>query len=246
VSGLLDKIVKASKGRVYKPFCTAIIAAAGSSSRMGGENKIFSELDGVPVIARTLMEFETSEYISEIIIVTQEDSIVPIADICAQFGITKATKILCGGEERIDSVFIGVTEASSDAEYIAVHDGARPLVTQDIITDTIKLAYKHNAAAPAVPVNDTIKVAEDGIVIETPDRSKLFAIQTPQVFKSEILKAALQNAKNKNIPVTDDCSAVEAMGAYVALSNGSFENLKITTPIDLAIAETIVESRKKA
>ncbi|MGM9522068.1 MAG: 2-C-methyl-D-erythritol 4-phosphate cytidylyltransferase [Oscillospiraceae bacterium] len=243
MSGLFNRLFKSFRDSENRPFCTAIVAAAGSSSRMGGEDKLFAELDGIPVIAHTLMQLQESAYINEIVVVTQEKSIVPIADICAAYGIDKATKIVCGGSERLDSVLIGTLEASSEAEFLAVQDGARPLVTQEVISAAMEAAYKGNAAAPAVPVSDTIKTAENGFVTSTPDRSKLFAVQTPQVFRTEILKAALQNAKDKGLSVTDDCSAVEALGVAVALSTGSHENIKITTPVDITVAEAILDAR---
>ncbi len=243
VTGILGRILHKTVEVASKPFCTAVVAAAGYSSRMGSD-KLFMELGGLPVIALTLKQLQQSDYIHEIVVVTREESIVAIADLCAEHEIDKATKIVCGGEDRLDSVIIGSTEASEKAEFLAVHDGARPLVTGDVIERVIKAAYKHNAAAPAVPVNDTIKIANNRIVTGTPERSTLFAIQTPQVFRAELLKAALQNAKEKGLTVTDDCSAVEATGAYIYLSDGSFENIKITTATDLILAEAILEARK--
>lgn len=241
---LIAKIFKRAVTWNKLPFGTAIVAAAGSSQRMEGEDKLFCDVGGIPVIARTLRELESCPNIHEIVVVTREESIVPVADLCAEFEITKATKILCGGEDRLDSVLIGVNEASSDAQYIAVHDGARPLVTQDIIKDAFSKAYKFHAACPAVPVSDTVKVVNDGFVKETPERSSLFAVQTPQVFSADVLKAALNNAKAKGLNVTDDCGAVEAIGVSPAICLGSFENIKITRPVDLKIAEAILEERR--
>lgn len=225
------------------PFGTAVVAAAGASQRMDGEDKIFADLNGLPVLGWSLLELQRCPNVHEIIVVTREDAIVPAADLCAELEISKATKILCGGEDRLDSVLIGVNEANRDAEYIAVHDGARPLVTQEIIVDAFRKAYKYTAAAPAVSVNDTVKTGADGFVTGTPDRSTLFAVQTPQVFRADILKAALFNAKQKGISITDDCGAVEAIGVRPALSLGSFENIKLTRPVDLALASAILEAR---
>ena len=243
MAGILKKLFKTAYDESGHPFCSAIIAAAGSSSRMDGDDKLFIELGGVPIIARTMLRLQESELIDEIIIVTREKSIVPIADLAADYRITKATKILCGGNERSDSVLIGTMEASRLAEYIAVHDGARPLVTRDIIDDTVRAAYKTNAAAPAVPVTDTIKVAKDGVILSTLYRTSLMAVQTPQVFSADILKAALKNVVDKGLTITDDCSAVEQLGMTVALTAGSFENIKVTTPVDVSIAEAILERR---
>lgn len=239
ISKLASAFIKKSK----KPFCTAVVVAAGSSSRMGGEDKIFTELGGIPVLAHSLTTLQNVSCISEIVIVTREENIVPAADLCAGFGITKATKIVAGGAERADSVLIGVSESSPKADLIAVHDGARPFVTAKIITDTVEKAHTHKAAAPYVPVNDTIKTVKNGVVVKTLDRSTLAAMQTPQVFAADLLKAALQNAKTKGALVTDDCSAVELLGATVYLTDGSFENIKITRQADIAVAESILKAR---
>ncbi len=243
VKRIMAKAVKRAVTWNELPFGTAIVAAAGSSSRMEGEDKLFAQLGGIPVIARTLRELEASPNIQEIIVVTREESIIPVADLCAEFEITKATKILVGGADRTESVLIGVQEASPKARYIAVHDGARPLVTQDVIKDAFSKAYKFHAACPAVPVTDTVKRSDRGFVAETPDRRTLFAVQTPQVFEADILKAALYNAKSKGLEITDDCGAVEALGVKPALSQGSYENIKITRPADLTVAEAILASR---
>lgn len=241
---VLNKILGTAKDALNGPFCSAVIAAAGASSRMKGEDKLFSELCGVPVLARTLTAFQNEPCIDEIIIVTREESIEPIAELCRRYSITKAVKVVKGGEERIDSVLIGVNEVSPKAELIAVQDGARPLVTSEIIRDTMFKAQKFNAAAPAVPLNDTVKTVKDGFVTSTPDRAELRAVQTPQIFNAALLKGALTEAKKKGLKVTDDCSAVEAMGAAVYLTSGSFENIKITTPVDIAVAEAIIKRRE--
>lgn len=243
VKKIMAKVLRRAVTWNDLPFGTVIVAAAGSSERMEGEDKIFADLAGLPVLGWSLKELQTCPNVHEIVIVTREESIVPAADLCAELEITKATKIVCGGEDRLDSVLIGVNEANRGAEYIAVHDGARPLVSQEIIVDAFRKAYKFTAAAPAIPVNDTVKVGENGFVTQTPERSKLFAVQTPQVFKADVLKAALHNAKVKGIDITDDCGAVEAIGVRPALSVGSFDNIKITRPLDLKLAEAIVAAR---
>ena len=135
-------------------------------------------------------------------------------------------------------------EASEGATLLAVQDGARPLVTSALIDDAVAAAQRYHAAAPAVPVTDTIKVAHDGIVESTPERSTLFAVQTPQVFDAELLKAALQDALRADAALTDDCSAVERFGKEVHLTAGDQENIKITTPLDLTIAEAILQRRE--
>lgn len=227
------------------PFCSAVVAAAGSSSRMGGENKLLAPVEGVPVLVRTLLALENARLVDEIVVATREEDLLPVADLCKAYGIQKPLKIVRGGASRTESVLAAALECREDAAYIAVHDGARPLAEPELIDRVIEYCYKTNAAAPAVPVKDTIKtVAEDGAVTGTPDRSTLRAVQTPQVFEADLLKAALQSALENEVPVTDDCSAVERLGKVVYLIDGDEENLKITTPVDLVIAEAILAERE--
>ena len=160
-----------------------------------------------------------------------------------QYGLSKVTKILVGGKERVESSAAGVLQANRDSGWIAIADGARPLVTPELISRTVEAARKYRAAAPAVPVKDTIKTAENGMVTGTPDRSRLFAVQTPQVFEADLIKGALTRAIRDGIPVTDDCSAVEAMGIPVRLVEGSYENIKITTREDIALCEALLAAR---
>lgn len=217
--------------------CSAVIVAAGSAQRMKGIDKVMALLDGKPVIWHSVRAFEENPEISEIIIVTREDLLQPIAGLCAQSGFQKVKMTVLGGEDRLSSVSCGVACTEKRAKLIAVHDGARPLVSEKIITQTLRKAAQTGAAAPAVPVKDTVKVAEKGAVKETPDRAALYAVQTPQIFDADLLRAALVNAAAKQLPVTDDCSCVEAMGMRVFLTEGEEKNLKITTPMDLQIAE---------
>ena len=227
---VFDKIKEKKAG------CTAVIVAAGSSRRMGAD-KLFLPLAGIPVLVRTLLQFQACDSIDEIIVVTREDKLAEVADYCKRYGITKATKILQGGKERVESSAAGVFEADRHSAYIAISDGARPFTTPALITATVDAAKKYGAAAPAVPVKDTIKVAENGIVTDTPDRSKLFAIQTPQVFSADLIKGALTKAIRDKTPVTDDCSAVEAMGYPVHLVDSSYRNIKITTQEDMIVSQ---------
>jgi len=238
--GMLDRIF--SRGR-QEPDCSVVIAAAGSSSRMGGENKLFLPLAGVPVLIRSVMAFARSSSIREIVIATREEDLLAVADLCKAYGVDKPLKIVRGGASRAESVLAAALECDSDCRLIAVHDGARPLVTTEVIERTIAAARKGGAAAPAIPVKDTIKVAEDGVVRSTPDRSTLRAIQTPQIFDAQLLRAALQSAVVCEAPITDDCSAVERLGKEIALTDGDEANLKITTPIDVILAEAILQER---
>jgi len=160
------------------------------------------------------------------------------------YGLTKLTKAVIGGATRTESALHGVSEADSRAKVIAIHDAARPLVTPEIVADAVHNAVIYLAAAPAVPVKDTIKVAKDGSISATPERSSLYAVQTPQVFHADIIKGALSKALADGIQYTDDCAAVEAMGVMPRLSLGSEENLKITTPADVLLARSILEKRR--
>lgn len=235
------KLFRKSRREEPKCFCAAVVPAAGSSTRMAGVNKMFLELDGVPVLARTLMALEACENINEIVISTKDTDIPAVGSLCKEYGISKATKIVCGGATRAESVYNGVREVSSEAELIAVHDGARPFITPQLVSEVIKSAREHHAAAPGVKVKDTVKVVKNGRVIDTPNRETLFAIQTPQIFDADLLKGALANAVNKNLAVTDDCMAVEALGAEVWIVNGSYDNIKITTPEDIYAGMAILQ-----
>jgi len=226
------------------PPCSAVIVAAGSARRMGGIDKIMADLGGKPVIYRAIRAFEDCPAIHEIIVVTREDLIGPVSQWCAAWDCKKARMVLCGGSDRLASVSIGCAAVSKKSKLIAVHDGARPLVSQRIISETVAMAGKTGAAAPAIGVKDTVKQAQNGAVTATPDRSSLFAVQTPQIFDADLLRAALKNASDKSLPVTDDCSCVEALGMRVFLTEGEERNLKITTPMDLKIAELWLEGEE--
>ena len=229
-----------------RPRCTALVAAAGSSTRMGGGNKLLLPLDGVPVLVRTLTALQQARRVDEIVIAAREEELVEISRLCRTYGITKCAKVVRGGESRAHSVLLAALEAGEDAELLAVQDGARPLVTPELIDAVAEAAARTAAAAPAVPVKDTVKaVRADGTVEQTLDRGALRAVQTPQIFESSLLKAALQSAVEGNVPVTDDCSAVERLGKRVYLVEGDEENLKITTPVDLILAEAILRSREE-
>ncbi|MCI8438116.1 MAG: 2-C-methyl-D-erythritol 4-phosphate cytidylyltransferase [Oscillospiraceae bacterium] len=226
------------------PYCSAIVAAAGTSSRMG-ENKLLLPLDGIPVLARTLQNLNAAELVDEIVIAAREEDLLSFGDLCKIYGITKPVKIVRGGATRLESVLAGSLECREDAAYLAVHDGARPLAAPELIDGVIALAHRTNAAAPAVPVKDTVKVVRDGKVESTPDRDTLRAIQTPQAFDAPLLRAALQAAAEAGAAVTDDCAAVERLGKEVYILDGSYENIKITTPEDIALAEAILQRREE-
>lgn len=232
------------KGKEDHPFCSVIVPAAGSSSRMGGENKLLLPLEGIPVIARTLMALNEAELVDEIVVAVRSEDLLPIGDLCKTYGISKPVKLVCGGDTRLASVYAASLECREDAELLAVHDGARPLADAALIDRVIAHAAKTNAAAPAVAVKDTIKVAKDGVVESTPDRETLQAIQTPQAFDAQLLRAALQAAVDAGESVTDDCAAVERLSKKIYLTDGSYQNIKITTPEDMLMASAILQWRE--
>lgn len=233
------KILGALAGRVIVPKCSVVIVAAGTASRMEGVDKIVADVAGKPMILRTAEAFQQHGAVQEIIVVTREDLCAQVEEILKNGGITKLTMVVPGGKTRAESVQKGINWCSKKAGLIAVHDGARPMVTQKIITDTIYMAAKTGAAVPAIPVRDTIRVIEGGVGVETPDRSKLYAMQTPQIFDADLLRAATLNAIQKALPVTDDCAAMEAIGAKINITQGAEENLKVTTRLDLAIVNAL-------
>lgn len=219
--------------------CGAVLVAAGSASRMGGIDKVMAPLQGEPMILRTARAFQDCVLIKEIVIVTRQDLIEKITALCAELPKVKA--VVPGGSSRQESVKLGLRILSEDVTLAAVHDGARPLVSEALIDKTIRAAHTYGAAAPAIPVKDTIKVMEAGFVASTPDRAALRAIQTPQVIDRDLLLGALEKAEKDGATVTDDCSAVERLGMQIRLVEGEERNLKVTTPLDLKIAELLLE-----
>lgn len=234
----------ANRARKVLPtqYCGAVIVAAGSASRMGGIDKVMAPLGGEPMILRTVRAFEDCEAVKEIVIVTREDLMGPIAELCS--GFTKIRSVVQGGSSRQESVKLGLLAFSKEVRLAAVHDGARPLVSGELIDKVIRAAHSYGAAAPAIPVKDTIKVFEGGFIAATPDRSTLRAVQTPQVMDRDLLLGALEKAEQEGTAPTDDCSAVEHIGMRVRLVEGEERNLKVTTPLDLKIAELLLEEKK--
>lgn len=220
-------------------YCGAVIVAAGSASRMGGIDKIMAPLGGEPVIKRTVRQFQECEAIREIVVVTRPDLIIPVMDLCHEFSKVKA--VVAGGDSRDASVSMGMNTLSAKCKLVAVQDGARPFADWQLIDRVVRAANTYGAAAPAVAVKDTVKVVRGGLVKETPDRSALKAVQTPQVFDFDLLRGALKKARQDGVTLTDDCSAVEHMGMSVKIVEGDEKNIKITTPLDLKIAELIME-----
>ena len=175
-------------------------------------------------------------------LVEGRDLILPIMRLCA--GFTKLQAVICGGATRPESVQLGLNAMSNKVKLVAVQDGARPLVTEAVIDRAVRAAHTYGAAAPAIPVKDTIKVVSGGIVKDTPDRGTLQAVQTPQVFDSDLLRGALKKAEADGAAITDDCSAVERLGMSVKMVEGDECNIKVTTPMDLKIAKLMLEEMK--
>ena len=222
--------------------CSVVVVAAGSSTRMG-EDKLFMDLSGKPVLARTLEALNECTCVTEIVVVTRLESLEKVAALCREHCIHKVEKVVVGGATRTESAMAGLMQIRRSAKYVLIHDGARPLITEEIVSAALHGAAIYKCAAPAVPVTDTVKEAEQNTVVRTLDRSTLAAIQTPQAFIPEIIKAALTRATEEKKEYTDDCAAVEAMGLKVHLTKGSTENIKITGPVDIPTAEAILRSR---
>ena len=235
----ISKVTKQGRKLLPLKFCGAVIVAAGNASRMGGIDKVMAPLGGEPMIVRTVRAFQTCDAVSEIVVVTRPDLIIRIMDLCAGFDKVKA--VVAGGSSREESVGMGLNALSKRVELAAIQDGARPLITWQVIDRVIRAANTYGAAAPAVPVKDTVKVVVGGIVKETPRRSALRAVQTPQVFDFDLLRGALKKAREDGAQITDDCSAVERLGMSVKIVEGDERNIKVTTPMDLKIAEMLLE-----
>ena len=223
-------------------YCGAVIVAAGTASRMGGIDKVMAQLEGEPMILRTVRTFVKCDAIKEIVIVTRPDLIVPITNLCKNF--EKVIAVVAGGASRQESVQLGLNALMGKCKLVAVQDGARPLITEAVIDRTVRAAHTYGAAAPAIPVKDTIKVVRGGVVDHTPDRKTLNAVQTPQVFDFDLLRGALKKAKEDGAEVTDDCSAVERLGMSIKIVEGDERNIKVTTPMDLHIAKLLLEEMK--
>ena len=225
-----------------RPFCSAVVVAAGSGTRMGAD-KLMMQLGGGTVIERTLAALDRSGCIDEIVVVTQSEKIPAIAALARERGIKKLKCVTEGGANRTASAWAGVQECSERAELIAIHDAARPLVTEEIIERAVTAAAERGAAAPAIHVKDTVRQARGGRVLRTLERDELYLMQTPQVFRAELIRQALGEAAKLGISLTDDCAAVMLLDAEVFLVEGSEENLKLTTPADIYAAAAIIDAR---
>ena len=237
----IQKVTKPARHLLKLKWCGAVIVAAGSASRMGGIDKILADLSGEPVIVHTVRAFQECPAVKEIVVVTTADKLEKIMELCKNF--EKLRAVVVGGNSRPESVTNGLNALSEKVKLAAIHDGARPLVSWEVIDRTVRAANSYGAAAPGNPVKDTIKIVAGGVVKSTPDRSTLQAVQTPQVVDIDLLRGALKKAKDDGVNITDDCSAVEYMGMSVKMVQGDERNLKITTPLDLQMAQMIMEGK---
>lgn len=244
----IAEIIRVAKGKpCIKNYTAAIILAAGSSTRMGmDKTKQFIEIDGIPNVARTLMQFENTSCVHEIIVVARECEMDMYKDFPEKYNITKPFLVVAGGDTRMDSARIGSDVVSDKTKYICIHDAARCLITPELIERACRNAYLHGNAILALNSPDTIKIGDKSAFIEsTPERKNVYIAQTPQVFKLNAYRGAAYIARDEKLDVTDDASMLEHIKIPVKLCRGSKENIKITESCDLLYAKAIIESRKK-
>lgn len=222
---------------------SVIIVCAGNSTRMKGANKILMKLGKTNVIGNTLLAFQNSESIKDIVVVCRDEDKDEIDSTAKSLNITKLHAFTKGGETRQKSVINGLRKISPDTELIAIHDGARPLVKPEHIEKTIKDAAVFGGATLGVPVKDTIKIVHDGLIDDTPYRPSLYITQTPQVFKRRTYFEGIDFALEHDLDFTDDCQLAEAIGTKVYMTTGDYTNIKITTPEDIEIAELLLNRK---
>ncbi len=217
---------------------SVIVVCGGNSSRMNGIDKIFAEVGGMPIGARTIQVFQKCSHVDNIVVVTKSESVLKMQQMCEKFGFSKVSDIVEGGNCRQRSVANGLEAANGD--IVLVHDGARPFVSEECILRVIDAAKYHGAATCVVKLKDTVKVVDkEGKVLSTPDRETLVSVQTPQGFKTELYRDAVNKSQFVLDTFTDDCSLVEALGYNVYTVEGDYKNIKITTAEDLKIAEML-------
>jgi len=226
-----------------KPICTAVIVAAGKGKRMGTDiSKQFLPLCGKEILTHTVEVFEKADRIRDIVLVTGTDSLQDVQDMVWEYGWQKVISVVAGGKERQDSVWNGLQAVSEDTEIVLIHDGVRPFVTEEILDLSIETAVEMGGCAAGVPAKDTIKVCNsENIAVDTPDRSTLWQIQTPQTFRKELIVKAYEQAKAEGFVGTDDASLAENSGYSVKVIMGSYRNIKITTKEDLLIGEAFLK-----
>lgn len=252
MNGPVDHSEKAAKIRAQaknrkKHFNSVIIVAAGKGTRMGRnlqKTKQMTDVCGIPVVVRSISQFEYCSFVNEIIVVAGEEELGLYDALIEQYGFKKITAVTKGGPTRQLSVLEGFRRISSRAEYVAIHDGARCLVTPAMIESVFTQAFKYGSAAAAQQVKDTVKKTDNsGFITETVDRTCLWNVQTPQIFKTDIYRASAYIAQKNGLEATDDCMLVENIGFKIKLVDCGYENIKITTPDDLYLAEAVLRFR---
>ena len=235
----ITKVTRTARKLLKLQYCGAVIVAAGNASRMEGIDKVMAPIGGQPMIRRTVEQFQNCDAIGEIVVVTRQDLLETVSELCRDF--PKVQAVVVGGDCREASVVNGLEALSKKCTLAAIHDGARPFATWEMIDRVVRAAHTYGAAVPVIPVKDTIKVVQGGLVHSTPPRRDLRAVQTPQVFDYDLLRAALQKVAKEKVEITDDCSAMEHFGMTVKTVEGDERNIKVTTPMDLKIAELLLE-----
>lgn len=228
----------------------AIVTAAGKGERMKAEkNKCLLKLGGKELLLYCLREFEQCGEIDKVVVVAAEHELKEMRQLLHRQGLEKTVSVVAGGKQRQDSVWNGLKEAerigAKEEDVVVIHDGARPFVSQEAITESISSARKHGAAVVGVALKDTIKKVSGEMVLETPNRKEYFAVQTPQTIRFGLAKKAFKKAFAEGFYGTDDVQLVERIGESVKIVSGSYENIKITTPEDIPLAEKILEKRGK-
>ena len=239
-------LLRTVSGKTEKKYYTsAVILAAGSSTRMGGQSKQFIELCGMPVIARTIKAFDSCDLIDEVIVVCKKDELELYRTFASDYQFKKPLRVIEGGATRQESARNGVDAVNDKSKFIAIHDGARCLITDDMIRKVCHGAYLHGGAILACKAVDTVKISDKNAFIEsTPDRKTVWQAQTPQVFKVNAFRAATYVARDEEYEGTDDASLLEHIRIPVKLVEGNRENLKVTEPLDIVIAEAILKFRE--
>ena len=225
-----------------KKHVVCIVAAGGSGTRMGKNvNKLFLEVNGIPVIIHTLLAFENAQIIDEIIVSAKEEDMIFLAELISVYKISKVKTIIKGGATRGESILSAYKELPNETDIVVVHDGARPMITEEMIDETVKSAVSFGAAACGVKPKCTLKSVDEGFISTTVDREKTVEIQTPQAFSKELFDEMYSLDSDTIKSATDDCVLAEKTGAKIFVTEGSYKNIKITTPEDIQIAEMLLE-----
>ena len=246
ITGIGKTVRDLADGSFLKSYTSAIVLAGGSGTRMGGDRtKQWLTVGGIPVVVRTLLVFQASRFINEIIVCAKDDEISDYSTLANDYGITKLKCVVEGGATRQESALNGFKRISDNADLVAVHDAARCLITEEMIEATVRAARRDGGAIAACRATDTVKITDDhGSILSTPERSKVWQAQTPQVFGVDQYRIALYTAIRDGIAVTDDASLMEHAGFNVTVVDCGRENIKLTEPVDLLIAEAILKQRE--